>query len=238
MQPQNWIKSRLKKRGHKLKDLAISLKTTPPRITDVITGKREVQSNEVLKLSEYLGLSLEHLLLSLDQGQLVQPPDHEKSETLAILGSVTGQGSLLPLPQSFSPRQVAVPIDAETARGLTAYRMGDNSLSQEISEGSIIIAADPRIHFYPMIPGSLLVFRRDTKQEHLYIRQYHKTAAGENWLISLPDKPNPDYASFRFNLSQSDARLDCENDKEIQHFDTVNTQDIEAVVLWVQKIYK
>ena len=235
MKPQEWIKQRLKGRGHKLKDVALALQTTPPRITDILKGNREVQSNEVMPLAELLGISAASLLKSLSAQQLTIDPTQAAGLQLPLLGQLTGTGHVLPLGNDATLRQVAAPPDIETTEGFCCYLMGDTSMEQEIKKGSIIIAADPRKHFFPMTPGSIFLIKRPDflikrPENDLLIRQYHQTDNGENWLIPLPDKPNPAFSNLPLDL-------DPTKDKEKAHRDSVRMQDIVAGVLWVQRRY-
>lgn len=70
MPAQDWIRAALKERGFKLKDAAAALNITPPRMTDILKGMREVQSDEILPLSKLLGLSSRSLLSSLEASAL------------------------------------------------------------------------------------------------------------------------------------------------------------------------
>ncbi|WP_308908954.1 helix-turn-helix domain-containing protein [Pseudokordiimonas caeni] len=227
MRTQPWIKDALKQRGFKLKDLAETLGLPPPRISDIVNGTREVQSDEVIPMAEMLGMSVRALLLSLAAGAPV-PAQEGAHATLPIRGRLTGSGVLEPLPDDMALREVAVPLDATSPEGLSCYLMGDDSLAQEIRPGSLIIAADPRKHFFPMTPGVILLVSRPGGR--IAARQYHRTANGEDWLVPLPEKPNPAYESWPFRLMPG-ARADSAGS------DSVSTGDIVAGVLWVTRRY-
>jgi len=237
MPHQMWIKATLKTKGFKLKDMAETLGITAPRVTDILRGVREVQADELAPLAGMLGLNLKSLLASLESGALREVSDPDSQ--LPIAGRLMGDGHLLPLNQTDDPTHVALPPDAITSDGLFCYIMGDNSMGQEIKAGDIIIAADPRIHFYPMVPGALLLVRCGDNM--LALRQFVKsasqadtaesrtnptgaaaTAAGDsaaqndNWLVALPSHPDPKLASWRFSmlppsLSQAGSATDSED---------------------------
>ena len=229
MPHQMWIKATLKAKGFKLKDMAETLGITAPRVTDILRGIREVQADELALLAGMLGLNLKSLLASLESGVLRELADPDSQ--LPIAGRLVGDGSLLPLNEADDPTHVALPPDAITSDGLFCYIMGDNSMGQEIKAGDIIIAADPRVHFYPMVPGALLLVR--CGKNKLALRQFVKStaqadtpenqtgataadtqaAAGnaaqdDSWLVALPSHPDPKLASWRFSMlppSLSDA---------------------------------
>jgi len=227
MRTQPWIKDALKQKGLKLKDLAETLGLPPPRISDIVKGTREVQSDEVIPMAEMLGISVRTLLLSLAAGAPVAGQDSE-GPSLPILGRLTGSGEVLPLPANMGLKEVAVPLDAAGPEGLFCYLMGDDSLAQEIKPGSLVIAADPRRHFFPMTPGVILLSSRPGGR--VAARQYHRTEKGEDWLIPLPEKPNPAYESWPFRLMPG-------RHTESPGHDSVGTADILAGVLWVNRRY-
>ena len=237
MPHQMWIKATLKSKGFKLKDMAETLGITAPRVTDILRGIREVQADELALLAGMLGLNLKSLLASLEGGTLREVADPDSQ--LAIAGRLLGDGSVLPLSGTDGPTHVALPPDAITSDGLFCYIMGDNSMGQEIKAGDIIIAADPRIHFYPMVPGALLLVRCGAGK--LALRQFVKSEAhtdevhtdtvesgvspvtgnsddapGDSWLVALPSHPDPTLASWRFSmlppsLSQTGSATDSED---------------------------
>jgi len=274
MPHQLWIKATLKAKGYKLKDMAETLGITSPRVTDILRGTREVQSDELGPLAAMLGLNLKSLLTSLSQGSLKQVADPDNQ--LPIAGRLMGDGSILPLLATNGPNHVALPPDAATSDGLYCYVMGDNSMAQEIKAGDIVIAADPRIHFYPMVPGVLLLVRCGAGK--LALRQFVKykpadidqaadisdngkqekqrdsaaktgNETGENWLVPLPDHPDPKLASWPFDmlpssLTEADSIPTEETstlkdaDREIAAGETVHTAHIAAAVLWVHRRYR
>jgi transcriptional regulator with XRE-family HTH domain len=204
MPTQEWIRDLLKNQGRKLKDIAETLDISAPRVTDILKGAREVQSDEILKLANLLDLSANSLLESLSAGQLIDSTPSLKPDRITIEGTLMGDGRVLPLDEAHGIQSVAIPPDAETSEGLYCYIMGDDVLENEIKQGSIIIAADPRKHFFPMIPGAIFLIKQTDAQgtEYLLPRQYHKTETGEDWLIPLPKSPNPAFTSLRLDLGQ------------------------------------
>ncbi len=204
MPTQEWIRDLLKNQGRKLKDVAETLDISAPRVTDILKGAREVQSDEILKLANLLDLSANSLLESLSAGQLIDSNVSPTPDHITIEGTLMGDGRVLPLDEAHGIRSVAVPPDAETSEGLYCYIMGDDVLESEIKQGSIIIAADPRKHFFPMTPGAIFLIKQIDAQgtEYLLPRQYHKTETGEDWLIPLPKSPNPAFTSLRLDLGK------------------------------------
>ncbi|MEX0299660.1 MAG: XRE family transcriptional regulator [Kordiimonas sp.] len=242
MSGQNWIKVSLKSEGHKLKDVAEALGITSPRVTDIIKGTREVQADELLPLSEMLGLSVNSLLLSLKEGERREAATETTPSSLPIRGYLLGDGSLTPLGDDDSIKVVAVPADAQKPEGLYCYIMGDNSMGSEIKAGDIIIAADPRIHFYPMVPGG--IFLVAGPNDTLAARQFVKTDSGESWLVPTPSTPNPAYESWRFEMLPPSLNTKAQSDQTSANDDTQNadhrtvyTDDIFAAVLWVHRRY-
>lgn len=244
MPHQMWIKATLKTKGYKLKDMAQALDITAPRVTDILRGSREVQSGELATLASLLGINLKSLLASLQAGNLVEIADAD--DRLPVAGHIMGDGSLIPLTTKDPLKYVALPPDAETSEGLFCFVMGDNSMAQEIKAGDIIIAADPRQHFYPMVPGALFLVHCGTQSSNntpkLAVRQFVKSDSGESWLVPLPDQPDPKLASWRFDMLPPSLSGTSENaasllGTEIQTGETVGTEHIAAAVLWVHRRY-
>lgn len=240
MPAQNWIRATLKERGLKLKDAAAALAITPPRVTDILKGMREVQADEILPLATLLGITSKSLLASLAAGEKTNAGRELDGPALNVLGSLTGTGDLIPLDRDATISSVPVPPDAESADGLYCYLMGDDSLEQEIKQGSLIIAGDPRLHFFPMVPGSIFIV--DIGDAKLTARQYFKSPNGEDWLVPLPANPNPEYESWRFSMLPAEleganvAAMPGSGTETAAH-KVVRTTDIAAVVMWVHRRY-
>ena len=226
----------MKNKGHKLKDVAETLDISAPRVTDILKGDREVQADEVLPLASLLGMTAEALLKSLKAGMLVDAGTAGgNNNRLTVKGRLMGDGQIEPLVGTNAPREVAVPADAETTEGLMAFILGDNALEQEIRAGSIIIAGDPRIHHYPMTPGSIFLVKRTGKdgKEQLAPRQYHRTDDGGDWMVAITNRPNPAFQSWPFIMTpapQGGTSDDAQN--------PVYTDDIVGAVMWVHRRYK
>lgn len=240
MPAQDWIRTALKERGFKLKDAAAALNITPPRMTDILKGMREVQSDEILPLSKLLGLSSRSLLSSLEAGERLEVGADIEGPSLKVLGGLTGTGTILPPRPDSKVTQVAVPPDAETADGLYCYEMADDSLEQEIRQGSLIIAGDPRTHFFPFVPGAIFLVRLD--EDRIAARQFFRSDAGEDWLVPLPRNHNPLYESWRFSMLPSDLDKSSkakggDADVAAGASKTVRTDDIVAGVMWVHRRY-
>lgn len=233
MLEQNWIKSTLKQRGLKLKDAAKRLNVSPPRMTDIIRGMREVQADEVLPLADMLGVNARILLVSLAQGELVDDHNSANAETIAISGYLTGKGKVRELEPNASFRHVPLPPDATTVEGLACYIMGDRSMDTDIAPGSLLITADPRSHFYPITPGALLLIKQGKR---LYLRRFHQTDDGRNWLITTGRLPDPRHPSFRLITDpMADLPRPEKKGKETETPQTASIDDIVGGVLWVHQ---
>ena len=240
MPAQTWIRASLKERGLKLKDAAAALNITPPRVTDILKGMREVQADEVLPLATLLGMSSKSLLSSLALGEKTNTGLELEGPVLPVLGALTGTGDLVPLSDGAPITAVPVPPDAESPDGLYCYLMGDDSLEQEIRQGSLIIAGDPRTHFFPMVPGSIFIV--DIGAGKLTARQYFRSSTGEDWLVPLPTNHNPHYESWRFSilpieLERAKVTATPGTGKETPVHKVLRTADIAAVVMWVHRRY-
>jgi len=247
MPHQTWIKETLKAKGFKLKDMATALGITAPRVTDILRGQREVQADELQPLADLLGMGLTALLKSLEAGEAQDAPE-PVGNGLQVEGYLMGDGTLAPLDAAEAYRMVAVPPDASTRKGLRAFIMGDSSMGQEIRRGDIIITADPREHFYPMVPGALLLVDCGAKDvsERQALRQFVKGDSGENWLVPLPETPNPDYPSWRFDmlpasLSESTSGpasgLSGNADGSLPAGASLRTDHVRGAVMWVHRRY-
>ncbi len=236
MPAQTWIRASLKERGFKLKDAAETLGITPPRMTDILKGMREVQADEVLPLSTLLGMSSKSLLKSLAEGEKCEAePD---GFTLPVLGHLSGTGVITPLAEDADITSVPTPPDAKTNDGLFCYRMGDDSLEKEIRQGSLLIAGDPRTHYAPVAPGAIVLI--EPGDGKVAARQFFRGETGEDWLVPLPTNHNPTYESWRFSMLP--AELDLANTasgkpSSTEHQKVFRMDDIKAVVMWVHRRY-
>lgn len=240
MPAQDWIRATLKERGYKLKDAAAALNITPPRMTDILKGMREVQSDEILPLATLLGLSSKSLLSSLAASKRLETGADIEGASLPVLGGLTGTGEIIPPKKNTKLTHVAVPPDAETQEGLYCYEMADDSLEQEIRQGSLVIAGDPRVHFFPMVPGS--IFLIDLGNGKITARQLFRAENGEDWLVPLPRNHNPLYESLRFfmlpdDLDPARSRRPSDDGISAAGYRSVHTDDIVAAVMWVHRRY-
>ncbi len=238
MPAQEWIRAALKERGVKLKDAAAALKITPPRMTDILKGMREVQSDEVLPLANLLGLSSKSLLSSLAASRRVETGAEIEGASLPILGGLTGMGDIIALQSTGILTHVGLPPGAETAEGLYCYEMGDDSLEQEIRRGSLIIAGDPRIHHFPIVPGSIYLI--SLGDGRVAARQFFRSEAGEDWMVPLPRFHNPLYESWRFSmlpdaLDKTTTAYTAGTDPSAAAQRIVRPDDIFAAVMWVHQ---
>ncbi len=234
MRTQEWIKASLKEHGCKLKDAAKTLGITPPRVTDIIKGKREVQSDEIIPLAKLLNISAKSLLKSLEEGTLTSVPD-PSTNTLPVSGLLFGDGTVLPNPANEVVQEISIPPGLTSSEGLHCFIMGDNSMAREIKAGDVIIVADPRLHFYPMTAGGIFLIK--LPQNKLALRQMVTAETGETWLVPLPEQPNPAYESWRFTLLPADLDGVSTKDTETASPRTVYTDDIFAAVQWVHRRY-
>lgn len=234
MRTQEWIKASLKERNCKLKDVAEALGITPPRVTDIIKGKREVQADEIIPLAELLNLSPKSLLKSLEDGKRTVLADTAVA-TIPITGLLFGDGRLVANPANETVQEVPVPPGLSNGDGLHCFIMGDNSMAREIKQGDIIITADPRTHFYPMTPGGIFLIRRG--KDKLALRQMVTAEGGETWLVPVPEHPNPAFESWRFSVLPQMLEATAARGTESSLSKTVYTDDIFAAVQWVHRRY-
>ncbi|WP_417451939.1 hypothetical protein, partial [Kordiimonas sp.] len=75
--------------------------------------------------------------------------------------------------------------------------MGDGSMGDQVTEGSLVITADPKVHFVPIAPGALFVLKLPDGRHVL--RQYVKTAGGQDMLRAAKDAAEPS-ESFAFSI--------------------------------------
>lgn len=229
MADQDWIKSALKARGHKLKDVADILKITPPRVSDILKGAREVQADEIIPLATLLGMTPTALLKSLEVGRPIYIGENSGPALLPVEGQLTGGGALLPLDPSIPFSTVSAPPDAQKSEGLRCFIMGDDSLARDIHPGSIVIAADPKLHFAPIVPDTLLLL--NPGDGRLLPRLFHQAPDGKNWLIACPKTPNPAYETFSFEpMAQAPS-------KSYKPGAPLNLSHIVAVIQWIHRRY-
>lgn len=222
MPKQDWIRATLKERSLKLKDVAAALDIPPPRVTDILGGKRGVQADEVERLADMLGLSPRSLLRSLEDGKRTIVPGDEGAPPVPLAGLLYGDGTLAPLEEDFPYSEVAAPPGAATSEGLACYVMADGTMGSLVRKGSLVITADPRQHYAPIVPGQVFVLALSDGRQ--VMRQYVKTAGGQDMLRGGPDAVEPS-ESYSFSLlpealaGASKGRL--------------GVGDIAGVVMWV-----
>ena len=238
MPAQDWIRAALKERGYKLKDAAAALNITPPRMTDILKGMREVQSDEILPLANLLGLSSKSLLSSLAASKRMETGADTEGTSLPVLGGLTGTGEIIPPKKNAKLTHVAIPPDAETPEGLYCYEMADDSLEQEIRKGALVIAGNLRVHHFPIVPGSIYLI--DLGDGMVTARQFFRSENGEDWMIPLPRNHTPLYESWRFSMLPEE--LDPMKPGQqpgagpISHR-SIRADDIIAAVMWVHQRY-
>ena len=223
MPKQEWIRAALKEKGFKLKDVAEALKLPPPRITDILTGKREVQSDEIEPLSDMLGMSPRSLLRSLQDGEYVVVPGDDTAPRLPVLGMLMADGSVAALPADVPFSSVAPPPDASTPDGLSVFLAGDQSSAPIIPKGSLIIVADPRLQFVPIAPGGIYLVSHAGK---LLLRRYDRASNGHDSFVPVGGLPGTG-SSFAFSLLPEGL-----GPKPAP--DTLGMDNIIGGVMWVQ----
>lgn len=225
MPTQNWIRATLKEKGFRLKDAAEALELPAPRITDILKGSREVQADEVVRLADILGMNPRSLLKSLELGErTILPGDDNVS--LPLQGCLTASGTLTPLPTDLGFDRVPLPPDVNTRDGLSCYMMGDASMGINVEQDSLVIAADPKIHFAPIVPGALLLV--SMPKSGIALRLYEKDNQGRDWLTVTNDDSQP---PSRFSLL-SDLLPESGGHEPGTVY---RPEDIAAVVLWVHQ---
>ncbi len=225
MPTQNWIRTSLKEKGFRLKDAAEALELPAPRITDILKGAREVQADEIVRLADILGMNPRSLLKSLELGEkTILPGDDNVS--LPLQGCLMANGTLAPLPTDLGFDRVPPPPDVNSRDGLSCYMMGDTSMGSNVPLHSLVIAADPKIHFAPIVPGSLLLI--SLPKGRVALRLYEKDSHGKDWLTVTDDDSQP---PWHFSLLS-----DLMPGSDLPDQETVyRPDDIAAVILWVHQ---
>ena len=210
--------------GNKLRDirkrakltqeqLALKIGTTRSTIVKLERGERRLSAPWLEKLAPVLGVS---------QGEILGDVLPAAQPELSLHGCLMGNGVVADLPLSLQSQRIHLPMGVNSKEGLQAWVMGDSSLGQEIKEGTLLVIADPRKHFFPIVPGALLLF---SKRSRVFLRKFIEGADGHTWLVPCPETPDPSYPVFKFNSGAP---------KYSRHngSDVVNISDIDGAVLW------
>lgn len=193
--------------------LAEAIGSTRSQIVKLERGERRLSAPWLEKLAPVLKVSQGEIL-----GDILPRPKPE----LALLGCLTGNGSIHPVPSPLNGQRMHLPVGIDTEDGLEAWVMGDNSMAREIKANTLLIVADPRKHFFPVVPGALLMFK---KRDKVFLRQFIESTDGTAWLAVCPETPDPSLQDFRFNSGAP---------KYIRQTgtDCINIDDISGAVMW------
>ncbi|MBE7637051.1 helix-turn-helix domain-containing protein [Sneathiella sp. P13V-1] len=91
---RDWIEERLKKINRRKSDLGKALSLPPSRVSEIINGRRRIQSNEISKLAKFLLLNqdevIHHIRKETDEANL----DIKKTiETVIVAGQACSKNS-------------------------------------------------------------------------------------------------------------------------------------------------
>lgn len=197
-------------------DLADRIGTSRSTIVKLERGERRLSAPWLEKLAP---------ILKVTQGEILGDSPPAAGPALPLQGCLMGDGTVADLPLSLATQKLHLPPGLTSDEGLEAWVMGDHSMGREVSERTLMIVADPRRHFFPIVPGALLVFRRD---KQVFIRQFVEGADGHAWLTATPETPDPSFPTFRFNAGMP---------KYSRHAGTeaIAISEIEGAVLWEHK---
>ncbi len=127
---RDWIEERLKKLKRRKSDLGEALSLPPSRVSEIINGRRRIQTHEISGLSDFLEINKEELI------QLIENDNHDTnlksrkpSETIIVSGSACQKNSTY----SFWPENnhyiISLPISSKFS-SFTKYAFVENTTSQ------------------------------------------------------------------------------------------------------------
>lgn len=206
------LKSWVEESPHTMKSASLAAGLSETMVREIIVGRIKNPGVETLEaIAGVFGRTIEELYGDIDNLPLAQ--------------EIYGDGA-----QAIEPAQrISVPGDAAGPDGLSAYRMADDSMATEIPKGTIMIAADPDVHMFPMVPGMIYIIRR---RGALLVRKHVVGPDGNSWLVTCPEEGAQTFPGY---VLENDADNDG---KAAASSDGVRMTDIVGGVLWEYRARK
>ncbi len=127
---RDWIEVRLKKLKRRKSDLGEALSLPPSRVSEMINGRRRIQTHEISGLADFLKFSREEII------QLIENDNHDTNlergkptETIMVSGSACQKNSTYSFWPETNRYIISLPISSKFS-SLTKYAFVENTTSQ------------------------------------------------------------------------------------------------------------
>lgn len=210
---ENQLKRLRKAVGLTQAELADKIGTTRSQLVKLERGERRMSDVWLKKLAPALGVSQGEILgdQAID-GRIYMPPT----------GVLYGNGETGPVPEALAGQRIARPFDMTSAKGISAWLVGDTTMAQECAEGSFLLVVNPREQYCEIREGALLLIQHQRKH---FLRKFITTGESDHWLVPCPPAPDPRLASFVFDPDTVSGRSD-------KTPGAITLNQVIGVVLW------
>lgn len=174
-----WIAERLKELSQKKSQLGAALSLPPSRVSEILSGKRQIQSHEITLLAQFLAMDLSQVMRHLStEGNLPVKGGSQMTETLFISGKYCQKNNtyqLWPEAQKYSvtlPKQASHQSDS---------KIGLEHICEESGAVSLYICVNKD----KKSAAKALFSNTGDLEELKIISEYHQCANPETSKISL-----------------------------------------------------
>lgn len=184
----HWLAKRLKTTGKRNRGLAKHLGVPDSRISEIINGRREVQTDEIEGVAEFLDWTLEELMRAMGAS------NGRGSSGVALLIKGTVQAGLwmreahLP-PEDWKPSGLPVPPEYRDSDPFVLKVVG-SSMDEVYPDGTLIVCVSTLRMGRELRSGDRVVVQRKNRngEFEITVKQYAVEGA-RKWLVARSTKP-------------------------------------------------
>ena len=182
-----WIKERLQQLGKTQAGLGRHLDLPRSRVSEMIKGGREIQTDEVGRLAGFLELSENEVLRRSEGAKTVVTPYQRIRIDRFVQGGYWCSDNTLP--ESEVVDIYLPPIEAPSAQ-VYGLRVKGNSMDQEYPDGSIVFCV-PVEHLPRALQSGdhVVVERRQHDEMEATVKELQQAADGTWWLVPRSTDP-------------------------------------------------
>jgi hypothetical protein len=165
-----WLKDRLRKLGKTPTALARELKIEPPRVYEMIAGRRAMQPREVAPTARFLEWSIEELLQHLPPESRVMPTQdlNGSNHKIPLLGTTQQLADMWDCVLTGETRRLASFTALEHRTDLEALYVHTTRMAPWREQGDVVIYEKTRP---PMVNDYVVIFWVDNGRNKVLVRQ-------------------------------------------------------------------